>query len=181
MLLKQILEAKKIEADLLTSSEEELMDAYKYGGKITYEGKDVTKEINEIIEMTEHDIKVDLEENGTNNRGNTEYTETEVTHLENVYIGYNPDKDTLNLMFEVEWQEESEMYYDNGYDDEEDEYDDGYETEIEEYKGTAYISFYNFGKKPDSGESSDLELKINKKPKQVVKQFKGDKVLYQNF
>jgi hypothetical protein len=185
MLLKLILESKKIVADLITSSEEELMDTYKYGGKITYKGKDVTKEINEIIEMTEHDIKVDLEENGTYNRGNTEYTETEVTHLENVYIGYNPDKDTLNLMFEVEWQEESEMYYDNDYDvdydDDYDDYDDEYETEIEEYKGTAYISFYNFGKNPDSGESSYLELKVGKKPKQIVKQFKGDKVLYQNF
>ena len=59
MLLKLILESKKIVVDLITSSEEELMDTYKYGGKITYEGKDVTKEINEIIELTEHEIKVD--------------------------------------------------------------------------------------------------------------------------
>ena len=149
MLLKLILESKKIVADLITSSEEELMDTYKYGGKITYKGKDVTKEINEIIELTEHEIKVDLEENGTYNRGNTEYTETEVTHLENVYIGYNPDKDTLNLMFEVEWQEESEMYYDNDYDvDYDDDYDD-------------YDAFKNFGidawiKREEIGQLSNL-------------------------
>jgi hypothetical protein len=144
MLLKLILESKKIVVDLITSSEEELMDTYKYGGKITYKGKDVTKEINEIIELTEHEIKVDLEENNTYNRGKTEYTETEVTYIKNVYIGYNPDKDILNLMFEVEWKVKSEMYFDNGYD--EDEFNDGYETEIEEYKGTAYISYYDFGK-----------------------------------
>jgi len=179
MLLKQILEAKKIEADLLTSSEDDLAMAFT-DGKIMCNNKVVNELLADLIEIDLHEIKTDLEDEETYNRGNTEYVSTEIKNLDLIYAGYNPDKDTLNLMFKVEWETEIEYYMDE-LDDLDDEYDVHYTTEYENYKGVAYVTHYDFCKKGEKGRATAVELSVEGDAKKIVKQFREDKVFYQDF